>query len=129
MSDNAAAVAVLQQWAKEQKLSQVTWNDNTGGTSLTLGDVTLEDTETALITYADKICEYSLASFFLQIVDPEQGLVNYRSACKKDNVKDPVKASDKAAVVAFFLGGEEEGEEAEAADGGAAATTTVGGLL
>jgi len=64
-----------------------------------------------------KSCRYTLASVYLQIVDPDQALVAYRRACKKYNVTDAVSALDKPAVVGYFLGG--------SAEGGAAASEVV----
>jgi parafibromin len=37
-------------------------------------------------------------------MDPDQGLMTYRNACKQYNVNDPVKALDKPTIVGFFLG-------------------------
>lgn len=96
------AVSILQQWAQGGPLSQVTINDD--GTEIVKDGQTLSATTKVTITHVDKTCEYTLASIFLQILNPAQGLKDYRSACKKYNVKDPVKASDKTTVVGFFLG-------------------------
>jgi len=52
----------------------------------------------------DRSCEYTTAAVFLQIRDPNQGLVSYRNACKKYAVADPVKALDKPIIVKEFLG-------------------------
>lgn len=100
MSD--AAVATLKQWGEEGKLAQATLTAD--GTSLTLGDVTLNASDKCSISFSGKTCEYSLASLFLQILDPEQSLPKYRIACKKHKVKDFVKALDKGTVVGFFTG-------------------------
>lgn len=122
MSDNP--VNVLQQWGKENKLAHVTLNPE--GSTLTLrdddngddndgnGGVSIPAADKVTVVHGDKTCDYTLASMFLQILDPAQGLVKYRGACKKYAVKDPVKASDKATVVGFFL-------PAEEAEGAAAA--------
>mmetsp|Transcript_51695 Transcript_51695/g.149078 ORF Transcript_51695/g.149078 Transcript_51695/m.149078 type:complete len:474 (-) Transcript_51695:51-1472(-) len=93
---------VLQQWASAGLLRQATLNSE--GTELSCNGTTLPANEKVTISHAEKSCEYTLASIYLQIIDPEQALVGYRGACKKHNVKDPVKASDKATVVGFFLG-------------------------
>jgi RNA pol II accessory factor, Cdc73 family, C-terminal len=45
---------------------------------------------------------YSVASVFLQVRDPEIALVRYRNLCKDFKVADPIKASDKAQIVAEF---------------------------
>lgn len=62
------------------------------------------DTAVAVVEHsAVRSCEYTAAAIFLQIRDPDQGLVAYRNACKLHAVADPVKALDKALVVAFFI--------------------------
>jgi parafibromin len=94
--------ATLQEWATAGKLKEASLNAE--DTTLTLGDVKLPGGEKATVSFGGKSCEYTLASLFLQILDPDQSLVKYRSACKKHKVADYVKATDKAAVVAFFLG-------------------------
>lgn len=98
-------VATLQSWAKAQQLSTVTLNAE--GTELSKDGLTLVANEKYTVQHNDKNCEYTLASIYLQILDPNQGLVKYRSACKKHAVKDPVKASDKATIVDFFLGSQQ----------------------
>jgi parafibromin len=103
MSD--VTVTTLQQWATEKNLEEAKLSDD--GATLSLGGVSLPATDKVTVAYSDKSCEYSLASIFLQILDPGQGLLKYRGACKKYNVQDPVKASDKPSVVAFFFGEEE----------------------
>lgn len=105
-SDDPASV--LQEWAQAagQSLSQTT-SLNEDGTELSnnsSASVTLSATTKVTVSYADKTCEYSLASIYLQILNPAQGLKDYRAACKQYHVKDPVKASDKTTVVGFFLG-------------------------
>lgn len=60
-----------------------------------------------------KSLSYSLLSIFLQVHDPSITLVQYRHLCKKYKVQDPVKATDKNAVLAYFqrtatASGEEE---------------------
>jgi parafibromin len=99
------SVTTLQQWATEKKLEEAKLSED--GATLSLNDVSLPAADKVTVTYSDKSCEYSLASIFLQILDPGQGLLKYRGACKKYNVQDPVKASDKPSVVAFFIGEEE----------------------
>ncbi len=95
-------VNVLQQWAEAGPLNHASLNEE--GTELIKDGQSLPATTKVTIAYGDKVCEYTLASIFLQIVDPAQGLKDYRAACKKYKVKDPVKASDKLTVVGFFLG-------------------------
>ena len=135
MTSEAAVSTVLQQWAQNHQLSQATLNAE--GTSLTLGDVTLQASEKVSVRVGGDddnnnnnkellLFEYSLASLFLQIVDPQQSLLDYRKACKKHKVKDVVKASDKATVVEYFLppGGAVHNAD-EAAAAAAAAPTTA----
>lgn len=100
MSEEAS---VLQEWAQGGQLAQAKFNDD--GTELSVdGGAPLSATTKVTVTQGDKTCEYSLASIFLQIVNPSQGLKDYRAACKQYNVKDPVKASDKTTIVGYFLG-------------------------
>ena len=109
MSDSATT---LQQWAKAKKLKEASLDGD--GSSLALGGVKLNGGDKVTITFGGKSCEYTLASLFLQILDPDQSLVKYRGACKKNKVSDYVKATDKATVVGFFLGGEESAPVAAA---------------
>lgn len=95
-----ADIDVLQKWAKENKLSEASLNAE--GTSLTLGGESLSADAKVTVSHDNKSCEYTIASLFLQVVDPSISLPKYRLACKKHKVKDPVKASDKTTVVSFF---------------------------
>jgi parafibromin len=90
------AIRFLQEWTQQNILPQVVFaNDTlqyaghkiTANTPLALSD-------------SSKSCTYSAASLFLQLLHP--GLIQYRNECKKYNVIDPVKATDKAFIVAFF---------------------------
>ena len=92
----------LREWASQGKLKAALLSDD--GKSLTLDGISLQGDEIASIDQDGKSCQYSLASIFLQIRDPSQGLMPYRNACKKYSVTDPIKATDKPIVVAFFLG-------------------------
>lgn len=106
----------LKQWAEEGKLSLANLSDD--GKSLSLdGGATLDAAEEVEVSFKGKSSRYTLASLFLQIIDPSQGLVALRNACKAHNVSDPVKANDKPTVVGFFLG-------ADASDAGQQTTTT-----
>ena len=98
------SVDTIKQWASEKKLNQVRLSDD--GSEVALGDVSLSGSDKVVVSYGDKACEYSVASLFLQILDPDQGLLGYRAACTKHKVQDPVKASDKPVIVGFFLGEE-----------------------
>eukprot|EP00934_Nitzschia_sp_Nitz4_P004582 Nitzschia sp. Nitz4//scaffold44_size153857//113180//114655//NITZ4_002739-RA/size153857-processed-gene-0.164-mRNA-1//-1//CDS//3329552211//4572//frame0 len=100
-------VQTLQQWGLGNQLSQVTLNPEGTQLTNTVTQATLAADAKHTVpatTPAGKSCEYTLASIYLQIIDPAQGLMGYRGACKRHNVKDPVKASDKATVLAYFLG-------------------------
>jgi parafibromin len=101
MSDDSV-VTTLQSWAEQQKIGSAKLSDD--GATLALDDTVLDATHKCSITHQDKTCEYSLASMFLQILDPAQSLVLYRGACKKHKVLDPVKAVHKPTVLGFFLG-------------------------
>lgn len=93
----------LQQWAQQGKLSQakLSYSD---GKSLSLDDATLNASDEIEVSFDGKSCRYTLASMFLQVLDPSQSLMAYRNACKAHSVTDPVKPLDKRTVVAFFLG-------------------------
>jgi parafibromin len=105
MSEDPAIV--LQQWATLGKLSEATLSND--GTELSFNGVTLLGTTNLSITHADKTCVYSLASIFLQIMDPEQSLVQYRKACKQHNVSDPIKTTDKPTILGFIFSESSEG--------------------
>jgi parafibromin len=93
-------LATLRQWANENRLTQASLNAE--GTSLTLDDASLNSSTKVSISHDGKQCEYTLASLFLQVLDPQISLLKLRQACKKYSVKDPVKPSDKPIVVGFF---------------------------
>lgn len=92
----------LQQWAQDGKLSVAKLSSD--GKSLTLDDITLDASQETDVSHDGKSCRYTLASLFLQVLDPNQGLMVYRNACKAHSVNDPVKALDKPTVVGFILG-------------------------
>lgn len=98
MTDN---ISTLKDWSQNGKLSEVTFNEN--GT-FQLGDANIRAVDSVEVTANEKSCQYTAGSIFLQLVDPNQSLLNYRKACKKHQVKDPVKAGDKPVILAFFLG-------------------------
>jgi len=98
MSEN---IAILKGWSQNQKLSEVSFDENG---ILQLGEVDIRAKDIIEVTAGDKTCQYTLGSIFLQLLDTNQSLLGYRKACRKHQVKDPVKASDKAATIAFFLG-------------------------
>jgi parafibromin len=100
-TDAETIKATLAQWVSDTVLSEATLSED--GQSLTLKDTTLSN-ERVSIDHGGKSCEYSLISIYLQIVDPNQGLLAYRNACKKYSVSDPVKALDKPTVVGYFIG-------------------------
>lgn len=95
--------STLQEWASSGKLKSATLSED--GKSLTLDGATLPGAEIATVEKDGKKCEYSVASIFLQILDPSQGLLAYRNACKKHAVADPVRALDKPIIVGYFIGG------------------------
>jgi parafibromin len=94
----------VKEWADAGKLSQAKLSSD--GTSLSLegGGSTLDATQVIEATAEGKTCRYSLASIYLQVLDPNQGLMTYRNACKAHGVKDIVKPLDKPTVVSYFLG-------------------------
>jgi parafibromin len=104
------SVEILKEWASSGKLGDVDYSDNV---NIKLGDVSLPATETVTVTLGDKSCQYTLGSIYLQIQNPAQSLVEYRKACKSHNVKDPVKASDKATVTEYFGAAEVSAPQAE----------------
>jgi parafibromin len=99
-SKMADVIVILQKWAKESKLSEASLD--AAGTSLTLADESFPADAKVTVSHDNKTCEYTIASLFLQVVDPKISLPKYRLACKKHKVKDPVKASDKTTVIGFF---------------------------
>mmetsp|Transcript_27265 Transcript_27265/g.31113 ORF Transcript_27265/g.31113 Transcript_27265/m.31113 type:complete len:456 (-) Transcript_27265:56-1423(-) len=96
--------SILRDWVVKSKLQLAVLSDD--GKSIRLGDSSsINANEIVEVEGKDgKSCQYSLASIYLQILDPNQGLMPYRNACKKYNVNDPVKVLDKTIVVGFFLG-------------------------
>lgn len=121
MSEDSASV--LQQWASAGKLGEASLNDE--GTELSYDGTTLPATESLSISHSDKTCEYTLASLFLQILDAGQSLVQYRKVCKKYNVKDPVKATDKPTILGYFLGSQEAAPAAAPQEAPAAVEETT----
>jgi hypothetical protein len=93
----------LKEWASRGQLKSAVLSEDGTSLSLSSGE-TLKADELMTIEKDGKTCEYSLASIFLQIVDPDRGLLAYRNACKGHHVSDPVTALDKPLVVAYFLG-------------------------
>ena len=94
MSDS---VSILKDWSTSSKISEVSFGEDG---ILKLGDVTLNASDSVQVATSN----YSIGSIFLQLVDVNQSLLAYRKACKKHKVKDAVKASDKAEIIAFFTG-------------------------
>ena len=117
MSEDPASV--LQQWAALGKLSEASLSND--GTELSYNGITLLGTTSVSITHADKTCVYSLASIYLQILDPEQSLVQYRKACKQHNVSDPIKTTDKPTILGFMFPESSEGGSAPTEDAPVAA--------
>jgi parafibromin len=116
MSDSAATT--LQQWAKAGKLGDVEFGSD--GSTLKLNDETIPATESVSFSVGDVTCSYTLGSLFLQIKNPSQSLVEYRKTCKEYNVKDPVKTTEKNAVIGYFGA---SGSSSEAAPAAAASET------
>ena len=102
MASSEAAAGTLKEWARNGSLSKAVLSQD--GTSLTLDGTTLDGTQKIVVQHGGKTCEYSLASIFLQIDDPNQKLLQYRGRCKAHNVADLIRVSDKKTVVSFFLG-------------------------
>ncbi|CAB9507582.1 cell division cycle 73, Paf1 RNA polymerase II complex component, homolog (Saccharomyces cerevisiae) [Seminavis robusta] len=100
MSDPAST---LKDWCDNGKLSSATLSSD--GSSLSLEGSSLPGKDIISVSHDGRQAEYSVASIYLQILDPDQGLVKYRGACKKHQVGDPVKALDKPVVVGYFLAG------------------------
>lgn len=103
-TDTETIKKTLAQWASDNALAEASLSED--GQILTLKDTSLAN-ESLTIDHGGKSCQYSLASIYLQILDPGQGLLAYRNACKKYNVTDAIKALDKPVVVGFFTGGSE----------------------
>lgn len=103
----SSPLATLLEWSTADKLASCKISDD--GSLLSNGPMQLDGKATITVDSKDgKSCSYTIASIFLQILDPNQGLMAYRNACKKYDVKDPVKALDKPTIVGYF-GAEEEG--------------------
>jgi parafibromin len=95
-------ISVLKGWSQDGKLSEVSFGKDG---ALHLGDKNIRaEDNVQVVTNGDKTCHYTAGSIFLQLVDTNQSLLGYRKACKEHHVQDPVKASDKAAIIEFFLG-------------------------
>lgn len=99
MSDS---ISILKDWSRSGKFSDVSFTEDG---ALKLGDVSLQAKDSVQVaTGGDKTCNYTIGSIFLQLLDVNQSLLAYRKACKKHQVKDAIKASDKAEIIAFFTG-------------------------
>jgi len=113
----ADSISILIDWSRSGKISQVSFGDDG---ALTLGDVSLSAADSVQVVGTgdnNKTCNYTIGSIVLQLLDVNQSLLAYRKACKKHKVKDAIKVSDKAEIIAFFKGG------AAAPDSGAKAAT------
>ena len=140
--NNNDNLKVLQKWCQDNRLSEVTLNSD--GTTLQLqpavassssssgtGDddnvsptlLLQADSKVTISVDGDKSCTYSLASLFLQIQNPQITLPQYRLACKKYKVNDPVKATEKSLVLTYFQVVEEQA--AAAATTSSATTATA----
>ena len=95
-----ADMEVLKGWVQNNQLNQATLTAD--GATLSLGGESMTATTKVTIDHDGKSCEYTIGAIFLQILDPTIALLKLRQLCKKHNVKDPVKASDKPTVVGFF---------------------------
>lgn len=98
VDDPESILSALLDWAKNSKLKDVNLADDV----LNHDGLSLSASTKLSVTFEDKTCEYSAGSIYLQILDPLQALMKYRAACKKHNISDPVKASDKPIIVGFF---------------------------
>ena len=104
MSDESnIAETRLRDLARSGKLTSAQLSED-GATLLMDGSTTLPANVVLTVSHGDKTCSYSAASIFLQLLDPNQGLLAYRNACKKHSVKDPIKALDKPVILGSFLG-------------------------
>ena len=104
---------MLLEWAKRGELSGAVLSQD--GTVLTLHDERLDATQKVSLHHEGRSCEYTLASIFLQIVEPNQSLMAYRNKCKTHGVTDMVRATDKKTVVGYYSSG---GASAPAGDHG-----------
>lgn len=74
------------------------------GDSITLsGNSYPGDTECSF-TIGDATLSYSLLSLVLLLQDPSGTILNYKKLCRKYNVQDSVKTSEKDNVINYFLG-------------------------
>ena len=114
ITDSEEIKTTLLKWASSSSpFKDVDISDD--GTLISLGSTQLDATAKVSVKSKDRSCEYSTAAIFLQIRDPNQGLVAYRSACKKYAVADPVKALDKPIIVKEFLGSSSSQQQQAAA--------------
>ena len=99
----ADSISILKDWSRSGKISDVSFGDDG---ALTLGDVSLPAADSVQVATgnAGKTCTYTIGSIVLQLLDVNQSLLAYRKACKKHKVKDAIKVSDKAEIIAFFQG-------------------------
>eukprot|EP00523_Entomoneis_sp_CCMP467_P006108 CAMPEP_0168722686 /NCGR_PEP_ID=MMETSP0724-20121128/2725_1 /TAXON_ID=265536 /ORGANISM="Amphiprora sp., Strain CCMP467" /LENGTH=505 /DNA_ID=CAMNT_0008769365 /DNA_START=22 /DNA_END=1539 /DNA_ORIENTATION=+ len=102
VSDEKEIVATLKQWSQERKLHEAKLSPE----GLTLGQTLLENKKLSLDIVTEngpKSAQYTLASIYLQLLDPNQKLLAYRKACKTHNVNDPVAVSDKDGVISHLM--------------------------
>ncbi|EEC47743.1 predicted protein [Phaeodactylum tricornutum CCAP 1055/1] len=111
MSDPDRVRDALSQWVAQSKLKDARVSED--GQSVSLDGTTLPN-EKLTITFGEKSCSYSLVSIYLQILDPDQGVLAYRNACKKYNVTDPVKTLDKGTILGYFASSLEQPEVSSA---------------
>jgi hypothetical protein len=117
----ADSISILKDWSRSSKISKVSFGEDG---ALKFGDVSLPAAEAVQVaTGGDKTCNYTIGSIFLQLLDVNQSLLAYRKACKKHQVKDAIKVSDKAEIIAFFKGS--SGAAAPPESGATAATETT----
>jgi hypothetical protein len=117
----ADSISILKDWSRSSKISKVSFGEDG---ALKFGDVSLPSAEAVQVaTGGDKTCNYTIGSIFLQLLDVNQSLLAYRKACKKHQVKDAIKVSDKAEIIAFFKGS--SGAAAPPESGATAATETT----
>lgn len=94
---SAGTLETFKDWVAQGKLKAATLSAE--GLSL---DGTVLQNQKLSIESNGKILEYTLASIYLQIIDPNQKLVAYRKACKEHSVNDPVSSLDKDTIVGYF---------------------------
>jgi hypothetical protein len=100
--DEAAIQRTLETWARAHQLDKATLSED--GKSLSLDSTTIPATTILEVSHEGRSCSYSVASIYLQLLDPNQSLPVYRSACKKYSVKDPIKSLEKPVILGSFLG-------------------------